>query len=67
MNIHEYQAKELYRQYGIPTGKGFPAFTVEDAVKDFLGPLQDTARRIASSLGDNFRATLWAPSGARAD
>ncbi len=33
MNIHEYQAKELYRQYGIPTGKGFPAFTVEEAVK----------------------------------
>lgn len=33
MNIHEYQAKELYRQYGIPTAKGFPAFNVEEAVK----------------------------------
>ncbi len=33
MNIHEYQAKELYRQYGVPTPKGFPAFTVEEAVK----------------------------------
>ncbi len=33
MNIHEYQAKELYRQYGIPTGKGFPAFSVDEAVK----------------------------------
>ena len=32
MNIHEYQAKELYRQYGIATGDGFPAFTVEEAV-----------------------------------
>ena len=32
MNIHEYQAKELYRQYGIATGEGFPAFTVEEAV-----------------------------------
>jgi succinyl-CoA synthetase beta subunit len=32
MNIHEYQAKELYRQYGVPTGLGFPAFTVEEAV-----------------------------------
>ncbi|MBX9924725.1 MAG: ADP-forming succinate--CoA ligase subunit beta [Hyphomicrobiaceae bacterium] len=32
MNIHEYQAKELYRQYGVPTGMGFPAFTVEEAV-----------------------------------
>jgi len=32
MNIHEHQAKELYRQYGIPTGKGGAAFTVEEAV-----------------------------------
>ncbi len=32
MNIHEYQAKELYREYGIPTGKGFPAFNVDEAV-----------------------------------
>jgi succinyl-CoA synthetase beta subunit len=32
MNIHEYQAKELYRQYGVPTPSGFPAFSVEEAV-----------------------------------
>ena len=32
MNIHEYQAKELYRQYGVPTPTGYPAFTVEEAV-----------------------------------
>jgi succinyl-CoA synthetase beta subunit len=32
MNIHEYQAKDLYRQYGIATGEGYPAFTVEEAV-----------------------------------
>ena len=32
MNIHEYQAKELYREYGVPTGQGFPAFTVDEAV-----------------------------------
>ena len=32
MNIHEYQAKELYRQYGVPTGQGYPAFTVDEAV-----------------------------------
>ena len=42
MNIHEYQAKELYRQYGVPTGKGFPAFTVAEAVdaaKKLPGPV----------------------------
>jgi succinyl-CoA synthetase beta subunit len=33
MNIHEYQAKELYRAYGIPTAQGFPAFSVEEAVE----------------------------------
>ncbi|CFX10591.1 succinyl-CoA synthetase, beta subunit [Candidatus Filomicrobium marinum] len=32
MNIHEYQAKELYRQYGVPTPTGYPAFTVDEAV-----------------------------------
>jgi succinyl-CoA synthetase beta subunit len=33
MNIHEYQAKEVLRQFGVPTGKGAPAFSVEEAVK----------------------------------
>jgi succinyl-CoA synthetase beta subunit len=33
MNIHEYQAKEVLRQFGVPTGKGAPAFTVDEAVK----------------------------------
>jgi len=32
MNIHEYQAKQLYRQYGVPTTQGFPAFSVDEAV-----------------------------------
>src|SRR6202171_6011038 len=32
MNIHEYQAKEVLRAYGAPTPRGFPAFSVEDAV-----------------------------------
>ncbi|MCA3556197.1 ADP-forming succinate--CoA ligase subunit beta [Aestuariivirga sp.] len=33
MNIHEYQAKEVLRGFGVATGKGLPAFTVEEAVK----------------------------------
>ncbi|MEL6746534.1 MAG: ADP-forming succinate--CoA ligase subunit beta [Pseudomonadota bacterium] len=32
MNIHEYQAKELLAQFGVPTGKGFPAFNAHEAV-----------------------------------
>jgi succinyl-CoA synthetase beta subunit len=33
MNIHEYQAKAVLRQYGVPTGKGTAAFSVDEAVK----------------------------------
>ena len=32
MNVHEYQAKELLRGYGIAVPRGQPAFTVEEAV-----------------------------------
>ena len=42
MNIHEYQAKELYREYGVPTPNGFPAFSVEEAIeaaKKLPGPV----------------------------
>jgi succinyl-CoA synthetase beta subunit len=33
MNIHEYQAKEVLRSYGVPVGKGLPAFSIDEAVK----------------------------------
>lgn len=33
MNIHEYQAKELLRRYGVNVPRGYPAFTVEEAVE----------------------------------
>ena len=36
MNVHEYQAKELLRPYGVPLAKGAPAFTVEEAVQAAL-------------------------------
>jgi len=32
MNIHEYQAKALLAQYGVPVAKGGAAFTVDEAV-----------------------------------
>src|SRR5947207_3277593 len=32
MNVHEYQAKQLLRQYGVPVAQGAPAFTAEEAV-----------------------------------
>src|SRR5215212_3960505 len=33
MNIHEYQAKALLRDYGVPVPRGIPAFSVDEAVK----------------------------------
>ena len=42
MNIHEYQAKALLREYGVATPKGHPALTVDEAVKaaeDLGGPI----------------------------
>ncbi len=33
MNIHEYQGKEILRNYGIPTPKGMVVFTVEEAIQ----------------------------------
>jgi succinyl-CoA synthetase beta subunit len=32
MNIHEYQAKEILRGFGVPVPRGLPAFTAEEAV-----------------------------------
>lgn len=34
MNIHEYQSKDLLREYGVNVPKGYVAFTVEEAVEN---------------------------------
>jgi len=42
MNIHEYQAKGVLKEFGVPVPKGIPAFTVEEAVaaaKQLPGPV----------------------------
>jgi succinyl-CoA synthetase beta subunit len=33
MNIHEYQAKAVLREFGVPVPKGIAAFTVDEAMK----------------------------------
>ena len=33
MKIHEYQAKDILRQFGVPVPRGVPAFTVQEAVE----------------------------------
>ena len=42
MNIHEYQAKSVLKEFGVPVPRGVPAFTVDEAVKaanDLGGPV----------------------------
>src|SRR6202051_2302677 len=33
MNIHEYQAKAVLREFGVPVPRGMPAFSIEEADK----------------------------------
>src|SRR5450631_392178 len=33
VKIHEYQGKEIFRRYGMPTPRGIPVFSVDEAVK----------------------------------
>ena len=42
MKIHEYQGKEIFRDYGVPTPRGFPAFSVDQAV--------DAAKKLGGSV-----------------
>jgi succinyl-CoA synthetase beta subunit len=32
VKIHEYQGKEIFRKFGVPTPRGIPAFSVDEAV-----------------------------------
>jgi succinyl-CoA synthetase beta subunit len=32
MKIHEYQAKETLRRFGVPTPRGVPCFSVDEAI-----------------------------------
>ena len=42
MKIHEYQGKEIFRKYVVPTPRGFPAFSVDEAV--------DAAKKLGGSV-----------------
>jgi succinyl-CoA synthetase beta subunit len=37
MNIHEYQAKQIFQEYGIPVPSGIVASTANEAVKNAQG------------------------------
>ena len=33
MNLHEFQGKQLFREYGLPVSKGFAVTSASDAVE----------------------------------
>ncbi len=53
MNIHEYQAKDLFEQFGVPTPKGIVASNT------------DEARKAADELGSNFVVKAQVHAGGR--
>ena len=46
MNIHEYQAKELYRKYGIPVPQGIPCMSVEEATAAAKKLIEETSNEV---------------------
>ncbi len=54
MNIHEYQAKAVLREFGVPVPRGIPALSVEEAVKaadDLGGPVWVVKAQIHATHG----------------
>ena len=51
MKIHEYQGKEILRQFGVPVPRGIAAYTVQEAVE------------AAQKLG----GSIWVNPGAQPD
>ena len=35
MKVHEYQGKQIFQKYGIPTPKGIPVFSIDEAVEAY--------------------------------
>ena len=46
MNLHEYQAKELLKKYGVPVQEGIPV--------DSAGAAEEAYKQIKVQTGNNF-------------
>jgi succinyl-CoA synthetase beta subunit len=62
MNIHEYQAKEVLRGFGVPVPKGKAAFTVEEAVQaaqELGGPVWVVKPKSMPAAAARAAASRW--------
>ena len=51
MKIHEYQGKEIFRKFGVPTPRGIPAFSVDEAAKAVMQFSEHGRAQIKRCLG----------------
>lgn len=67
MKLHEYQSKEVFRQYGIPTPGGVVCSTVDEAVKAVqrFGTAAIKAQVLVGGRGKAGGITLASPDNAR--
>jgi succinyl-CoA synthetase beta subunit len=66
MNVHEYQAKELLRSYGVPVARGAPAFSPDqaaDAARALPGPVWVVKAQIHA--GGRGKGTFKEPAAGR--
>src|SRR4029077_19916816 len=77
MNIHEYQAKAVLREFGVPVPRGIAAFSVAEAVaaaKELGGPVWVVKAQIHAGGGGHARGGerghrgwgVWGGEGAHA-
>lgn len=62
MNIHEYQGKEVLKQYGVAVPKGQVAFTVDEAVEAAVAlgsPVVVVKAQIHAGAGEKPVASKW--------
>ena len=64
MNIHEYQAKAVLREFGVPVPRGIAAMSVDEAVKAanaILEAFRPTGDKSAKPVGDfaNLPIASW--------
>ena len=50
MNVHEYQAKQLLKGFGVPVALGNPAFTPEEAVKAAQDAYREEERKLLAEV-----------------
>ena len=62
MNIHEYQGKEVLREFGVPVARGIQAFSVDEAVKaaqTLGGPVWVVKRSSTPAAAARPAASRW--------